>query len=424
MTKLEQLINELCPNGVEYFTLEELGIFYGGLTGKSKKDFENGNAKFITYMNVYLNSALKLDVEDKVFISESEKQNCIQYADVLFTGSSETPNDCGMSSVLTQSTKEKLYLNSFSFGYRFNEPEKFDVTYLKHLFRSYSLRKQIIKTANGVTRFNVSKAKMAKVYIPVPPLAVQVEIGKLLDNFTELTAELTAELTVRQKQYTYYRDYLLSFDKDDNLSDKIASIDTSNVQCMKLGDIVNVERGTRVVRKQLSEVGKYPVFQNSLSPLGYYDKYNRNALTTYVIGAGAAGEIGFSDIDFWAADDCYTFDCPKELNSRYLYFVLLSQKSNIASKVRKSSIPRLPRTALENLIVPLPSIETQNKIVSILNRFDELCNGISEGLPAEIEARKKQYEYYRDVLLSFDEKLCSQIVKVERERESYLAVKR
>ncbi len=186
---------------------------------------------------------------------------------------------------------------------------------------------------------------------------------------------------------------------------------------MKLGDIANIERGTRVVRKQLNEIGTYPVFQNSLIPLGYYDKYNRNSLTAYVIGAGAAGEIGFSDVDFWAADDCYTFDCAKELNSRYLYFVLLSQKSNILSKVRKSSIPRLPRTVLENLIVPLPSIETQNKIVSILDRFDELCNGISKGLPAEIEARKKQYEYYRDALLSFDEKLCSQIVKVERERE-------
>lgn len=239
MTKLEELINELCPDGVEYFTLEELGIFYGGLTGKSKKDFEKGNAKFITYMNVYSNPALKLDVSDVVTIGENERQNCIQYADILFTGSSETPNDCGMSSVLTEYTDEKLYLNSFSFGYRFNNPDKFDVIYLKHLFRSYMLRKQIVKTANGVTRFNVSKAKMAKVQIPVPPKEVQNEIGKTLDNFTELTAELSA----RQKQYAFYRDYLLDFSNED-VTKKIPDIDCSQVKTLRLDEVAQIYDGT------------------------------------------------------------------------------------------------------------------------------------------------------------------------------------
>lgn len=204
MSRIEELLQELCPDGVEYKTLGELGKFYGGLSGKSKEDFKDGNAKLITYMNVFSNIALKLDVTDTVKISDSEKQNTIQYGDVLFTGSSETPDECGMSSVLTTKTDEKLYLNSFCFIYRFNNLDIVTPDFSKYLFSCEYLRKQIKKTASGVTRFNVSKKKMEKVKIPVPSLEVQREIVKILDNFTELT--------VRKKQYEYYRDMLLDFD--------------------------------------------------------------------------------------------------------------------------------------------------------------------------------------------------------------------
>lgn len=208
MSRLEELIAELCPAGVEYKTLGELGSFYGGITGKSKDDFINGNAKFITYKNVYSNLALKLDVEDRVKISPNEKQRTLEYGDVIFTGSSETPDECGFSSVLTKKTDEKLYLNSFCFFFRFHDKELMLPDFSKYLFRSTNVRYQVGKTANGVTRFNVSKKLMEKVCIPIPPLPVQGEIVRILDNFTELTAELTA----RKKQYEYYRDRLLSHD--------------------------------------------------------------------------------------------------------------------------------------------------------------------------------------------------------------------
>ena len=93
MSKLEELIQKYCPDGVEWKSLSELGVFYSGLTGKSKEDFRDGNAKFITYVNIFNNPSLKTDVEEKVKIAPGEKQNTIQYGDILFTGSSETPDD-------------------------------------------------------------------------------------------------------------------------------------------------------------------------------------------------------------------------------------------------------------------------------------------------------------------------------------------
>ena len=198
MTKLEELTKELCPNGVEYKPLGELGDFYGGLSGKSKNDFIDGNAKYITYRNVYNNPALRLDIEDRVKIAEGERQNAIKYADIIFTGSSETPDECGFSSVVTTVPKEDIFLNSFCFIFRLHNPELLLPDFAKHLFRSDDIRIKIGKTASGVTRYNVSKEKMKKVQIPLPPLAVQREIVRILDKFTlysqELAAELAAEL--------------------------------------------------------------------------------------------------------------------------------------------------------------------------------------------------------------------------------------
>ena len=200
---------------VKRVKLGEVGEFYGGLTGKTKEDFKEGNAKFITYKNIFSNLALDIDIEDRVFITEGEKQNIVQYGDVLFTGSSETPDECGMSSVLTTPTDEKLYLNSFCFGWRLFDKSIYLPDFLKHLFRCAELRKQIGKTASGVTRFNVSKAKMKKVSIPLPPLSEQERIVSILDRFDKLCHDiregLPAEIELRQKQYEHYRDKLLTF---------------------------------------------------------------------------------------------------------------------------------------------------------------------------------------------------------------------
>ena len=170
---------------------------------------------------------------------------------------------------------------------------------------------------------------------------------------------------------------------------------------VKLSAVINLSRGKRLTRSQLSENNGYPVYQNSLKPLGYYQEFNRSADITFVICAGAAGEIAYSNLDFWAADDVFTLDVTKFISSRFMYYTLLNIQESIKGKVRKASIPRLSKGVLENIIFILPPITKQKSIVSILDKFDILINDLSQGLPKEIGLRQKQYEYFRDKLLKF-----------------------
>ena len=186
------------------------------------------------------------------------------------------------------------------------------------------------------------------------------------------------------------------------LEQLIKELCPNGVEYKKLSDITTVARGVRVVREQLKTEGEIPVYQNSLKPLGYHDKSNVKANAAFVIGAGAAGEIGYSYTEFWAADDCYYFVCPDNLNDRYLYFVLMKNQPLLISRVRKASIPRLSRTVIENLVIPVPPIEIQAEIVKILDEYSTSVTALQQELEKELTARKKQYEYYRDRLLNFD----------------------
>ena len=242
------------------------------------------------------------------------------------------------------------------------------------------------KQGAGIPGLNRDKVK--NLMLPVPPLEVQEEIVRILDHFTNLAAELQAELQARKEQYEYYRNKLLAFAK------------TDGVEYKKLGEVCTINRGIRVVRSQLTQESKYPVYQNSLIPLGNYDYFNCEANTTFIIAAGAAGKIGFCKSPFWAADDCFYFKSQK-LEQRYIYHVLLSNQDYFIHKVRKASVPRISRSIIEKFEIPIPSLSKQQYIVSILDKFDALVNDLSQGLPAEIAAVKEQYEYYRNKLLSF-----------------------
>ena len=170
------------------------------------------------------------------------------------------------------------------------------------------------------------------------------------------------------------------------------------VEWETIGDLDILNRGKRLVRSQLGETGAYPVYQNSLTPLGYFDDKNTLPNTTFIIAAGAAGEIGHSKSEFWAADDCYFFKVPREkLNDKFIYYFLLTQKTKIVSQVRKASVPRLGRNSVENIAIPIPPLDVQAEIVRILDAF----TAVTAELTAELNMREKQYQYYRDKLLSF-----------------------
>ena len=394
MTKLERLIEELCPNGVEYRKMGELGTFYGGITGKSKDDFKEGNAKFITYKNVYANPALQVDVPDRVRIGEKENQRTLEYGDIIFTGSSETPDECGISSVVTTKSDEKLYLNSFCFFFRLNDKNILLPDFSKHLFRSNGLRYQIGKTASGVTRFNVSKDRMKKVCIPVPPLEVQAEIVRILDKFTELTTELTTEFTNRKKQYEYYSRQLFAVAK--------------NTQLTTLEQIsLNCDSQRKPVTSNKRTSGIYPYYGAS-GIVDYVDAYIFDGDYLLISEDGANLLARNTPIAFsvsgktWVNNHAHVLKFDNYHTRRYVEIYLNS--IDLSPYISGAAQPKLNQKNLNKIEIPLPPIEEQRRIVAILDRFDKLCNDISEGLPAEIEARQKQYEYYRDLLLSFNKK--------------------
>jgi len=175
-------------------------------------------------------------------------------------------------------------------------------------------------------------------------------------------------------------------------------LDGVAVEWKPLGEVAKIQRGRRLVKSELEEFGNYAVFQNCMTPLGYYHESNVKSDTTFIISAGAAGEIGYSGVDFWAADDVYYFLTPENLKSKFLYYFLLTQQTKILGQVRRASVPRLSKTAFEKIQIPIPPLKIQAEIVRILDTFIAL----TAELTAELTDRQKQYNYYRDRLLTFE----------------------
>ena len=267
-----------------------------------------------------------------------------------------------------------------------------------------------ITSKTGQTKFN--KTNLKKIIIPLPPLSVQKEIVRILDKFTELEAELEG----RKRQYEYYRNQLLSFDilnKEEQL--------VKNVSLIPLGSIGDICMCKRILKQQTSDKGDIPFYKigtfgkvpNSFISkelfYKYKEKYNYPLMGDVLISA--SGTIGraviFDGKDAYFQDSNIVWiknDESKVLN-KYLYYYYQIAKWNVAEG---GTIQRLYNDNLRKTLIPIPysddkqkSLSEQQRIVSILDKFDTLTTSISEGLPKEIELRRKQYEYYRDRLLSF-----------------------
>ena len=280
--------------------------------------------------------------------------------------------------------------------------QKLNKRYLFHWLLQNQSRIYELKQGSGVP--HVYGSDLAKFEFPIPSLETQEKIVQILDKFTnyvmELQSKLQSELQSRTKQYTYYRDKLLSEEYLTKVAKEME--EDRKVNTLRLEEVCEFKRGKRLVKSELQEDGEFPVYQNSIIPLGYYHEKNFERDNTFIISAGAAGEIVYSDREFWAADDVYVLKTKENITSKYLYYLLLSKQYIIKSRVRKASIPRLSKDDIEKILVDIPPLSLQNKIVKVLDKFQILLSDTKGLLPEEIEQRQKQYEYYREKLLTFD----------------------
>lgn len=410
MSRIDDLIRDLCPDGVEYKPLGEVGRLFGGLTGKTKADFVDGTARYVSYKNVYSNLEVDVTADDFVRISDSETQNALQIGDILFTGSSENREEVGLTSVITSLPPEPLYLNSFCICFRPTEIFTLLPEFAKHLFRSGAIRHQVIKTATGVTRINISRKNLAKIQVPLPPVEVQQEIARTLDKFTQLGAELGAELEARQHQYTYYRDILVA--------------PHNSSQLVKLGAVSRIARGAspRPIRQFITDSTGVPWIKiGDVPPRGKHitstaqhisedgaTRSRRIKPGDFVLSNSMSfGRPFISKIDGCIHDGWLVIsDYEKTFDQDFLYHVLRSSpiQKDFTQRAGSGTVRNLNSTIVGETLVPAPPIDQQRDIVDLLDKFDLLVNDLTSGLPAEIEARRKQYEYYRDHLLTFPEK--------------------
>lgn len=370
MSKIDNLIKQYCPNGVEYKTIKEIAEIGTGSSNRVDANKDGLYPFFVRSKDVLKINDFEFDEEAIIIPGEGGIGDIFHYI------------------------KGKYALHQRAYRIHFFIKElnvKFAYYYMIAQFKSFIFSKAVNATVTSIRKPMIEKFKL-----PIPPLPVQEEIVKVLDAFTALEAELEAELEARKRQYEYYRNKLLTFDEN--------TTGGGRIKFMQLGEVAVIQRGKRLTKPQLLQDGLYPVFHGGIEPLGYYNQKNRESDTVMVINVGAsAGTVGYSPVDFWSSDGCFCISHSKLFLNKYLYHTLKTKEAFLQSKVRKAGIPTLDNSVVEKVVVAIPPLDEQERIVAILDKFDSLVNDISEGLPAELTARRQQYEYYRNKLLTFDE---------------------
>lgn len=371
---LEQLINELCPDGVEYKTIGDVCIIKKG--SQLNKDKLKDDGKY-PVINGGINPSGFWDEYnfESNLITISQGGASAGYVNFM-----TTPFWAGAHCYVVEQCNN--YLN---------------YTYLYHFIKMH--QRTFMQSQYGAGIPSLSLKTINSIKIPVPPLEVQDEIVKILDNFTKLTAELTAELTARKQQYEYYRDNLFVF--------------SDNVLYKPLQEIADIGTGSSNTNEEL-EIGEYPFFVRS-QEVRRKDSYefDETAIITSGDGVGVGKIFHYIEGKYALHQRAYRIHINTDdvIPKYYFYYMKSAFLSYIEKNSFHSSVTSIRRPMLNNFPVPIPypenkekSLAEQQRIVDILDRFDKFCNDISEGLPAEIESRQKQYEYYRDKLLSFKKK--------------------
>lgn len=407
MNKLGDLLAEFCPDGVEYKTIGEIAVdIFRGSGIKREQITETGipcarYGEIYTTYGVWFDSCVSHTDESAI-----TSKKYFEHGDILFAITGESVEDIAKCTAYIG--QERCLAGGDIVVLRHNQNPK----YLSYALSTTEAQTQKSKGKVKSKVVHSSVPAIKELVVPIPPLEVQQEIVRILDQLTELTTELTTklneELTARKKQFEYYRDKLLNS----------APYSTE----MQFGEFIRFQNGFAFKSNLFKDQGK-PILritnikENCIDESGlvYFDPmdYKEN-LESFVVEPGdvvvamsgaTTGKIGVNTTDrnFYLNQRVGKF-VPNEniILKRYLYHLLL-QNSNRLSEISQGSgaQPNLSSEKLKKLTAKIPPISEQEKVVSLLDRFDAFCNDLTSGLPAEIEARRKQYEYYRDKLLAF-----------------------
>ena len=372
MNIIENLIAELCPEGVEFKELGEVGELIGG-SGLPKTDFAEYGVGCIHYGQIYTYYGIHTN-QTISFVSKvsSTKLKKVTQGDIIIAKTSENIEDICKS--VAYLGADEIVTGGHTAIFKHKQDPKY-ISYYINGAKNFQIQKR--KYTIGVKVKDVSLKNLAKIKIPIPPILIQEEIVKILDNFTELEA--------RKKQYEYYREELLSFD--------------DGVKFKELGDVATIKHGKDY--KKYNE-GNVPVY-GSGGVMTHIDTYSYNLPTVLIPRKGTITNIFYVETPFWNVDTIYY----TEININKIivkYFYYFMKTVDLKALDTGSGRPSLTMQILNKIKIPIPPISEQKRIVKILDKFDALVNDISTGLPAELNARKKQYEYYREKLLTFKEK--------------------
>lgn len=389
---LEKLIRELCPEGVEYRELSELFKTKNGYTpSKGNKEFwENGNIPWFRMDDIRQNGGILSralqNVTEKAVKGEVFPENS------LIVATSATIGEHALITVPSLANQRFTYL-LLKEEYK----NKFEMRFL--YYYCFKLDEYCKSNLNQGNFASVDMGKFSKFKFPLPPLPIQQEIVRILDTFTNLTAELTAELTARRKQYEYYRDELLKTGEQVSLyevaqysKDRILASELTDENYVGVDNLLPNKQG-KIKSEHTPIEGKFTGFVKGDILIGNIRPYLKKIWFSDCVGGTNGDVLTIRVID------------KERVLPRFLYFALSTESffNYDMNNAKGAKMPRGDKNAVMKYQFYLPSLEIQEQVVSILEIFDNLCNGLECGLPAEIYARQQQYEYYRDKLLNFKE---------------------
>jgi len=430
MNKIEKLIAKLCPNGVEFIPLNMLTY---NITNIKWSNTKNNKFKYIDLASVNrtthsIDNTIIIDSET----APSRAQRVVYRKDIIFGTTRPT--------LLRYCLIPEEYsgqICSTGFCVLRTKPELLLPNYLFHFLGSAAFCNYVATNQRGSNYPSISDKSVRAYRIPIPPLEIQQEIVNILDTFSELEAELklelNAELEARRKQYQYYRDELLNFSGAlSSIHNQIGLTSADKVEFRLLGETASYTRGVSYKKSNEEIGGALRVLRSNnitleSNNLNFIDvKTLSNSVRIRedqwlrpndILISAASGskehvgkvafideEIGYSFGAFMAVVRSKETSC-ETLNQKFLYYLLSSRifEKYLETSLKSTTINNLNAGIMKNFRIPIPPLEVQQQIVSILDKFDALVNDLSIGIPAEIAARRKQYEYYRDKLLTFKE---------------------